>query len=372
MTFSEFVQKCSAATTLTDRLALMFNGVTYTRENCSDPTICEINIDAFISHASKVVPIKPKTRVKLFLSPHWGTALNRLEFGSFTFCGDKDYIKNYPHTLLFELSSEALMKIHIVFPNMKQKNLGMQGRKRILSAGCQRKFTDKLLLPALKRLLSNSAYNRSGATYGQSIGTGFHATIPRFLFGSDVPVLVHHMREIARESLELAQFRHFVFVCSSFGFKCPIYGDDHLSILDTMLDWSLLDASKCLIDIGINFYAESKLGSHAITFVKAEHCYSLGSLFAGSSAKTKLMNMTLGTFGGIKAVSASPASRYASKVLIYNDIKYPFTLGNVGYNGSICGEWNAEEMRKKFRHYTGRHLFGMEIKYGFRIIYVTR
>ncbi|KAI7870893.1 uncharacterized protein EV154DRAFT_487736 [Mucor mucedo] len=122
-----------------------------------------------------------------------------------------------------------------------------------------------------------------------------------------------------------------------------------------MVDWSLVDASKCLVDIGINFYAEAKFGNPAITLVKADNCDSLGNLFAGSSAKTKLMNMTLGTFAGIKAVNASPASRYASKVLIYNDIKYPFTLGNVGYNGSICGEWNAEEMRKKFRHYTGRH-----------------
>ncbi|KAI7890965.1 uncharacterized protein EV154DRAFT_509588 [Mucor mucedo] len=371
MPFAEFVEKCAAATSMTERLDLMFNGQITTIDNvqkkiivdletdCDSPTLCEVNIDAFISYPLKELPIMPKTRWKLSLSPNWKHALTRLDFGHFTFRGERDYVKNYPHTLLLEAFSEACMNIHVLFPNMKKMKLGVSNARRMLGSAAQKTFTDRLLVPAIRRVLICSRANRSGGSYGEAIGTGFHMTVPKFLLGSELKLLVQSMRDIAKESADLAPYRHFVFVVSSFGFKSPIYGPDYTSILDTMVDWSQLDPQRCLVDIGLNLFAESEDGRPLVSFVKDEKVQAMGKRFGGPTIKTDFYGMSLGSFGGFSGKGRSGNVFTPSKVMVYNDIKYPFTMSNPGVNGKVSGPWIPEEMRNTFRHHEGHHLKNM-------------
>ncbi|KAI7863552.1 uncharacterized protein EV154DRAFT_489053 [Mucor mucedo] len=114
------------------------------------------------------------------------------------------------------------MHIHVVFPNMKKMKLGVSNSRRMLGTAAQKTFTDRLLIPAIRRVLICSRANRSGGSYGEAIGTGFFMTVPKVLLGSELKLLVKSMRDSAKESADLAPYRHFVFVVSSFGFKSPI------------------------------------------------------------------------------------------------------------------------------------------------------
>ncbi|KAI7888067.1 uncharacterized protein EV154DRAFT_484470 [Mucor mucedo] len=304
------------------------------------PTLCEVNIDAFISYPLKELKIMPKTRLKLSLSPHWKQALTRLDFRYFTFRGERDSVKNYPHTLLLEAFSEAYMHIHVLLSNMKKMKLGVKNSRRMLGAAVQKTFTDRLLIPAIRRVLICSRANRSGGSSGEAIGTGFHMTVPKFLLGSELKLLVKSMRDIAKESADLAPYRHFVFVVSSFGFKSPIYGPDYTSILDTMVDWSQLDPQRCLVDIGLNLFAKSEDGRQLVLYVKVEKVENMGKRFDDPSIKTDFYGMSLGSFGG-----------FSGKVSVYD---VPFWCKRKGVRSMV-----PEKMRNIFHHQEGHHLKNM-------------
>ncbi|KAI7869645.1 uncharacterized protein EV154DRAFT_581703, partial [Mucor mucedo] len=230
--------------------------------------------------------------------------------------------------------SEAYMHIHVLFPNMRNE-AWCKNSRRMLGAAAQKTFTDRLLIPAIRRVLICSRANRSGGSYGES-----HC----------LRLLVKSMRDIAKESADLARNRHFVFVVSSFGFKSPIYGPDYTSILDTMVDWSQLDPQRCLIDIGLNLFAQSEDGRPLVLYVKEEKVEAMGKFFGGPSIKTDFYGMSLGYFGGFSGKGRSGSLFTPSKVMVYNDIKYPFTMSNPGVNGKVSGPWIPEEMRNTFRH----------------------
>lgn len=141
--------------------------------------------------------------------------MERLDYGSFAYRGDKDYVKNYPHTLLFEANSEALLRVHIIFSNMKKMNIGLDYSRKMLDVYHQKMFINELFLASVRRLLDEDLdrYNRCGGSYEESMAFGLHNGL-NFLFGSDMPGLVQIMRAVAKENEHLAMYRHFVFVCS--------------------------------------------------------------------------------------------------------------------------------------------------------------
>ncbi|KAI7870075.1 uncharacterized protein EV154DRAFT_487872 [Mucor mucedo] len=294
------------------------------------PTLCEVNIDALISYPLKELKIMTKTRLKLSLSPNWKQAMTRLDFGYLTFRGERDSVKNYPHTLLLETFSEACMNIHVLFPNMKKMNLGVSNPRRMLGTALQKTFTDRLLIPAIRRVLICSRANRSGRSYGEAIGTGFHMTVRKVLLGSELRLLVN-----------------------------PMYGPDYTSILVTMVDWPQLDTQSCLVDIGLNLFAESEDDRPLVSYVKEEKVESMGKRFGDPSIKTDYYGLSLDSFGGFSGKGRSGSLLTPSKVMIYNDIKYPFTMSHLGVNEKVSGPWIPEKMRNTFRHQEGHHLKNM-------------
>ncbi|KAI7874074.1 uncharacterized protein EV154DRAFT_578474 [Mucor mucedo] len=249
----------------------------------------------------------PKTRLKLSLSPDWKQALTRLDFGYFTFCGERDSVKNYPHTLLLEAFSEAYMHIHVLFPSMKKMKLGVKNSRRMFGTAAQKTFTDRLLIPAIRRVLICPRANRSGGSYGKAIGTEFHMTVPKCLLGSELRLLVKSMRDIAKESPDLAAYGHFVFVIFSFGEK-----------------------AQCAVHIDLNLFAESEDGRPLVSYVKEEKVESMGKRFGDPSIKTDDYGMSLDSYGGFS-----------------------------GKDEKVSGPWIPEKMRNTFRHQEGHHLKNM-------------
>lgn len=130
-----------------------------------------------------------------------------------------------------------------------------------------------------------------------------------------------------------------------------------------MLDWSQLDPSRCQLDIGLNFYLKTSDGEPIISFIKEEYSGALARRFGGQSTIVKHMNMTLGRFGGFSAKNACRPAGHASKVILYNDIKYGFSAGNTGRGGSISGDWDTESLKKGFFCNKGRHQSNMVCAY---------
>ncbi|KAI7863927.1 uncharacterized protein EV154DRAFT_586134 [Mucor mucedo] len=298
--------------------------------DCDSSNLCKVNIDAFISYPLKELTIMPKTLLKLSLSPNWKHAWTPLDFGYFTFCGERDSVKNYPHTLLLEAFSEAYMHIHVLFPNMKKMKLGVRIPEGMLGTDAQKTFTDRLLIPTIRRALICSRANRSGGSYGEAIGKSRFGPISPFCF------------------------------CAFFlRGKSPMYGPDYTSILDTMVDWPQLDHQRWLVDIGLNLFAESEDGRPLVSYVKEEKVESIGKRFGDPSIKTDFYGMSLGSFGGFSGKGRSGSLLTPSKVMIYNYIKYPFTTSHPGVNENVSGPWIPEEMRNTFRHQEGHHLKNM-------------
>ncbi|KAG2193080.1 hypothetical protein INT47_008905, partial [Mucor saturninus] len=326
----------------------------------SELVICETNVDAFISNCLRDIPVKTSNRMRLFLSPGYNTAMTRLDFGYYQFNNEKKPVKDYHHCLLMEMQGQALLQVHVIFPNMTELGLNLDSNSMALESELQKKFIDKLFLPACKAVLPESAYNRCGGSYAESVSRGLFNSIANTSVSSDsLAAVVEAMRHLVRENQSLAMFRHFRFVMSAFGFKAPFDGENYEEILPNMLAWNQLNPRKVQVDIGVNFFVRGA-GPLAplklVTFLKEEFVTFAGELVGGDSTVSKPMDMALGRFGGLHGKNKSPGVGEASKVIFYNDIKAPFTMREPGFNGSVADEWSPAKTRSTVFHTDGHYM----------------
>ncbi|KAI7887582.1 uncharacterized protein EV154DRAFT_554537 [Mucor mucedo] len=149
-------------------------------------------------------------------------------------------------------------------------------------------------------------------------------------------------------------FRHFRFVLSAFGFKAPLRRLTHTAILSNMIDWHQLAAVQTRVDIGLNFFAVSDDDNRPIiSFLKEEFCSVAGELFGGEGTVSECQNMCLGRFGGMSGTNPAPGINEAWKVIMYNDIKIPFTRARPGFNGSVGEDWSPSKSRDTINHASG-------------------
>ncbi|KAI7887579.1 uncharacterized protein EV154DRAFT_520702 [Mucor mucedo] len=149
-------------------------------------------------------------------------------------------------------------------------------------------------------------------------------------------------------------FRHFRFVLSAFGFKAPLRRLTHTAILSNMIDWHQLAAVQTRVDIGLNFFAVSDDDNRPIiSFLKEEFCSVAGELFGGNGTVSECQNMCLGRFGGMSGTNPAPGINEAWKVIMYNDVKIPFTRARPGFNGSVGEDWSPSKSRDTINHASG-------------------
>lgn len=116
----------------------------------SELVICETNVDAFISYCLRDIPVKTFNRMRLFLIPLYDTAMTCLDFGYYQFNNEYKPVKDYPDCFLMEMQGQALLQVHVSFPNMTELGLNLDSDSMALEPELQKKFIDKLFLPACK------------------------------------------------------------------------------------------------------------------------------------------------------------------------------------------------------------------------------
>ncbi|KAG2213839.1 hypothetical protein INT47_001108 [Mucor saturninus] len=243
---------------------------------------------------------------------------------------------------------------------MTELGLNVDSDSMALEPELQKNFIDKLFLPACKAVLPESAYNRCGGSYAESVSRGlFNSNSNTSVSSDSLAAVVEAMRHLVRENESLAMFRHFRFVLSAFGFKAPFNGENYKAILPNMLAWDQLNPRKVKVDVGVNFFVRGAgpLGEWKVmTFLKEEFMTFAGELVGGEATLSKPMDMALGRFGGLHGKNKSPGVGEASKVIFYNDVKAPFTMSEPGYNGSVADEWSPAKTRSTVFHTDGHYM----------------
>lgn len=95
MSFPRYVKKCAAAQSLTEKINFFFHGtgiengvekplVFDTDAEAADIWVSELNVDAFISKCLRDIPLLPRTRALIRLSPRFETAIYRFDYGPST------------------------------------------------------------------------------------------------------------------------------------------------------------------------------------------------------------------------------------------------------------------------------------------------
>ncbi|KAI7891927.1 uncharacterized protein EV154DRAFT_562778 [Mucor mucedo] len=88
--------------------------------------ICDVNVDAFITHGLRDIPLLPDNCVRFYLSPPFSTRITRLDYGTYEHHNFKMPVKDYHHTLRFTMDGQCHLEIHIIFPNMKELGVEMR------------------------------------------------------------------------------------------------------------------------------------------------------------------------------------------------------------------------------------------------------
>ncbi|KAG2193096.1 hypothetical protein INT47_009227 [Mucor saturninus] len=318
VSFSQFLADVRGAADSEDRFDRLFTGrgrlcrhvdgeliVDLNTEPIEELEICGIDVDAFITHCLRNVPLLPDDRVRFHLSPPFSTGMTRLDYGTYEHNNTKMAVKNYHHTLLFTMEGQCHLDIHIVFPNMNELGVEMNNDATVLDSVYQAKFVNELFLPAVKvcKKRAFSSYNRCGGSYEQSAARGVFNPLATFLQTEELPDIIELMRDMVREKESLAIFRHFRFVLSAFGFKAPLREVTYRSVLSKMIDWSNLSPVHVRVDIALNFFAVSAVENRPIiSFLKEEFCSAAGKLFGGEGTTAESHGMCLGRFGGMSAL----------------------------------------------------------------------
>ncbi|KAG2193713.1 hypothetical protein INT47_013181 [Mucor saturninus] len=129
-----------------------------------------------------------------------------------------------------------------------------------------------------------------------------------------------------------------------------------------MIDWSNLSPVHVRVDIAMNFFAVSAVENRpVISFVKEEFCSAAGKLFGGEGTTSESHDMCLGRFGGMSAHNPSPGVYEAFKVILYNDVKIPFTRAKARFNGAVGEDWSPAKSRATIAHASGHWRKGVEM-----------
>lgn len=281
--------------------------------------ICEVNADAFISDITSNLVFKPSVRIQLQFSPDFGNVIRRSGYGFITIDGVKKDIKNIPHTLFCTASGNAELKTYILFPRLEASS---DSRTNFLGTENQEKFIDKLLYPALKQSLFPSVLNRLPRSYKESISRGIGHLGLSFISSADAELVIDTMGDIIKSVPELYQFGGFKFITVAFGFK-EEFENKH-TILESCLDWGIIDKSKTHVDIAVNIYNFNS-SIDTISFLNKARCKSFVEKLVPAK-NIKFYPQAMGSFGGFSITKVANNNHGIKKLIAYSDMKYRFDL----------------------------------------------
>lgn len=411
MSFNTYVERCLAARTSQQKLDIHFNG--FFRDPNGDkhkivvdlPTAKDLpsttlsitqDIDAFIAPFTRFVPVREGLRCSLFLTPMSEEKIDTLQHGNCRIGITEIPVKNVPHTFLFSMFAFGLLKCHIFFPRMYRgynyhavsdtessdsdsdspdSPPHRSQKETFFSTAEQAHFIDFLWLPALKKVMSTYDFTNIPSSHKHAASNGYSLNSTDFIDSSYVHLAVAEMRQMIALDLELRKYKHFFFVCSSFGSKHSFSGDLD-TILGSIIDWDRLDVSNVFVDVATTITDDNRV---SVLLLKTTSSSSVARKFdLHNEDKLEVYPVSLGDFGGISVKQKIVGDNKPSKFIVYSSTKTTFAgklkphlySGFSGKHFSAMSLWHSCSDRKTLLTHVSTFLVGLVVVY--EVYLITR
>ncbi|GAA5817914.1 hypothetical protein MFLAVUS_011493 [Mucor flavus] len=211
----------------------------------------------------------------------------------------------------------GLVKCYISFPGMYLANINVGGSSSqsedssededattfnylFLSTLEQQQFVDKLFLPAIRQCCGDYNFTNISSSFAMAVNTYGYSDEPKEFLTSDIlKGAINIMRLRTDTEPLLRKYKGFFVSCSSFGSKQDFFGDIVFDdILGSgLIDWSVLDKTKVLIDVATTVTNTSRVSS---IFIKHNCKHVVAGIYnIRQDEKKRMFQSALSTFGGI-------------------------------------------------------------------------
>lgn len=349
MDFATYVDKCFAATSFEEKLDLHLNGVIRNESGdkqkivvipqvgvFEDALICETNTDAFISEVTDNLVFKDSVRLQVSYNSNFSNAILRSGLGFISVNGVPTDVKDLPHTLLFETHGDANLKTYLIFPRMEPST---SNRNHYISSEDQKSFIDYLFLFAVEKVCPQSILNRMPPSYSSYSSRGLNNAPLVFLVASLAKEVVDFMKIVAIDIPEAKKFGGFKIITIGYGFKQQFA--DSNTILDSLIDWNLVDKRKTLVDVAVNCY--NNCGNVPTTSFLRKDKYKEFITNILPATYAKFYPLLMADFGGFSMKKTASNELGIKKLIAYSDIKYNFDLGKSKQFVDADGLWHPRQ-----------------------------
>ncbi|CAO3632487.1 unnamed protein product [Mucor hiemalis] len=192
---------------------------------------------------------------------------------------------------------------------------------------------DSLLLPGIKAACEDkiSVFNRFPSSLSAALSTGGFtgSSSTSFLNVRTLSAALLNMRDIIREDINLVGFHNFFLKTLAFGYKesISLNNENELDLpLAHILDYTKIDTSLSLLDIGINACWVRNDKQPTVTFLKEAHKGRLiGHLVEQGNVRSKFYSSGNAAFGNCGYKVSNNVNAYDPvKFITYSDLKYHF------------------------------------------------
>lgn len=190
---------------------------------------------------------------------------------------------------------------------------------------------DSLLLPGIKAACEDeiSVFNRFPTSSKAVSYTDKSERSSTFLDVCTLSAALLNMRDIIREDINLVGFHNFFLKTLAFGYKesISLNNENELDLpLAHILDYTKIDTSLSLLDIGINACWVRNDKQPTVTFLKEAHKGRLiGHLVEQGNVRSKFYSSGNAAFGNCGYKVSNNVNAYDPvKFITYSDLKYHF------------------------------------------------
>ncbi|KAI8330160.1 hypothetical protein BD560DRAFT_494242 [Blakeslea trispora] len=352
ITFEAFVHECLGASSV-ERQSLLFDHSTlggekyYVSPHDEDVMVDEQNqvytCNAMLLSKLDCPPFKDDVRQTISFVMNFSERVDP-SAGEYVF--RQDQVQDYQHPLVNSLQGDMSVRVRalphycfskvdsvhdyktfIVFPGLYvgQLHLEKPGVKKLEFEELEY-FINRLFLPAAKKVLNKSIYNKLHLSYKDSLGYGLRPDTFQHLRSQEV---FREIRTQVSQNQDQASYRNFFFVTQTHGGKEVL---NNQAIIEDLgrhdLDWTLIRRSteySGYVDIGFDFSFENTDGSPMVSFYKIDKAFrqeygTLSSLvFEPTSGDEKYYSQHLSSLFG--NFVCKPTQESITKIMGYSDIK---------------------------------------------------
>jgi hypothetical protein len=342
ISFADYVTKCLAADTLTEKLDLAFNRtsegeafeVVMERTGFNKVALEQCTVDAIISGPTDFFPLRSNTRLNILFCPPFSDSMKSKNIGYYTFdrkelgaqvvnsddsvnndsdsesveeleydSDGSDYIpptdsndssstvdirlNALPNCLFANFQSFHQFKTWIFFPSLyaHQRRTLKQKQRRMgyLTSDDLAVFINQIFLPAAKRILCHAAFNKLDGSFEQSLAKGVKSFSAMFIDSINMNLIVSEMRSfLSNNTTTFRVYSDFFFVTAAFGAKevVPSFenGLDIQQLANGVVDWEQM-GNKTFVQLDFGLDLVLKNKDFSTFFLCMDHGKGSGKRF---------------------------------------------------------------------------------------------